>query len=477
MTDELDARRATVAARDTSTTGDDITGFDDAAPDDMDAPDVASDEASGEAKAAEPALPSLWRNRDYMGLWTGDAISSLGSSVSSIAYPLLVLFATGSVARAGLITAAGMIGGTVTTLWGGAWADRVSRKALLFWCPLAQAAAIGVVAVLVAAGGCPLSVLVAAAAAGGIAGGIRSGARAPALRRIVPKTQFATATSQMMGRDMAAEFFGSPLGGLLFSMARWLPFGADAVSYVFASLGALLIRRPLGPERDAGQREHDSVLSDVTEGLRYVRRVPFLRFVATWGPMVNVIAGGYFLLFIAVLKYRGASPTVIGLANGLAMTSGVLGAVLGPAVLRRVPARVVFLTAGWLLAAATLLTGLVPRAWQIALAVCLVIVIIVPLNALLDSYQIRIVPDRLSGRVSATVTFAAQSLQWTGPLLAGVLADAFGAPTATLVFGIATVPLAIGSHLARSVRLLDTPVEQVEEQDPLVPTGSASASS
>ena len=50
--------------------------------------------------------PSLWRSRDYLGFWTGDAISSLGSSMSAIGYPLLILFATGSVARAGIVTAA-----------------------------------------------------------------------------------------------------------------------------------------------------------------------------------------------------------------------------------------------------------------------------------------------------------------------------------------------------------------------------------
>ncbi|MBR7839586.1 hypothetical protein KDL01_40410, partial [Actinospica durhamensis] len=48
---------------------------------------------SGDEVAATP----LWRNRDYAGWWLSSLISSLGSSMSQITYPLLMLYATGSV--------------------------------------------------------------------------------------------------------------------------------------------------------------------------------------------------------------------------------------------------------------------------------------------------------------------------------------------------------------------------------------------
>jgi hypothetical protein len=35
----------------------------------------------------EPATDSLWRNFDYVGWWTGNTVSALGTSVSAIAYP------------------------------------------------------------------------------------------------------------------------------------------------------------------------------------------------------------------------------------------------------------------------------------------------------------------------------------------------------------------------------------------------------
>src|SRR5205823_11534354 len=49
-----------------------------------------------------PAAP-LRRNREFVALWVGQALSTLGISISSFAYPLVVLDATGSPAQAGLV--------------------------------------------------------------------------------------------------------------------------------------------------------------------------------------------------------------------------------------------------------------------------------------------------------------------------------------------------------------------------------------
>lgn len=49
--------------------------------------------------------PLLWRNRDYMVLRGGQFISSLGSGVSYLAFPLLVLAITRSPALTGLSSA------------------------------------------------------------------------------------------------------------------------------------------------------------------------------------------------------------------------------------------------------------------------------------------------------------------------------------------------------------------------------------
>src|ERR1700687_2228037 len=58
---------------------------------------IIKDEATVTAKRP----PSLWRNRDYMLLWSGQMVSSIGTEVSTLAFPLLILALTGSPATAG----------------------------------------------------------------------------------------------------------------------------------------------------------------------------------------------------------------------------------------------------------------------------------------------------------------------------------------------------------------------------------------
>src|SRR5258707_4021956 len=57
---------------------------------------------TGDTGEAQPSARSLWRNQDYLLLWCGQAISTIGGSVSGLAFPLLVLAVTGSPIYGGL---------------------------------------------------------------------------------------------------------------------------------------------------------------------------------------------------------------------------------------------------------------------------------------------------------------------------------------------------------------------------------------
>ena len=172
-----------------------------------------------------------------------------------------MLFTTGSVFDAGVIAAAGRIGILSTTLWGGAMADRVSRRLILIAVPLAQAALMSVVASLVYAGHVLIPLLAGASLVDGALVGILQGATLPALRRIVPREQVA----------------------------------ADAVSFVFAATGAALIRRPLGPDRADGTENEDGDPTGRRQRARRHRRglalrtpAEFLRYMTVWIAVTNM---------------------------------------------------------------------------------------------------------------------------------------------------------------------------------------------
>jgi MFS family permease len=104
-----------------------------------------------------------------------------------------------------------------------------------------------------------------------------------------------------------------------------------------------------------------------------------------------------------------------------------------------------------------------PNLWEIAIALLVCQIGLAPLNVVIGAYVIRLTPDVLMGRTSAVNRFGAMSLQWTGPLLAGLLADLLGPPAAALMLAVALVPFGVSLHLAKSLRVLDQSLDKVTE--------------
>ena len=425
----------------------------------------ASAGRAGEPEAAGPPASrrSLWRNRDYMAWWTGETLSMFGTSMSSLAFPLLVLFTTGSATGAGLIAGARQIGALATTLWGGALADRVSRKLLLVGGPLVEAAVMAVVAVDARGSRPSIALLAGAGALAGIVAGLYTGAVRPAMRRIVPLELFAARAAQEQGRDMAAELVANPVAAILFTIAHWIPFAGDAVSFLFSALGAAAIRAPLGPEPADRAQGRGSLTSDMREGFRFLLAQPFLRYMLVWGALINMVGNVLGLIFIALMRYRGAGPRMIGLASSTMLVMGVAGALLTAQVIKRLPLRPVFVGVGWTFMLGLVACAVVPQVWGATAVLSLTMLLIVPLNAITSSYSVRLIPDALTGRINSAMSSGSQSLVWLGYTGFGWLADRFGPPTAMLCAAAFVLPLAVAPHMVRSLDILRTPVEQVQE--------------
>src|SRR5450432_2324152 len=92
---------------------------------------------------AQPPVRSLWRNRDYMLLWTGQLVSSVGSQVSQLAFPLLILALTHSPAQAGLAGALRALPYLIFSLPAGALIDRWDRKRVMILSDIVRGLALG----------------------------------------------------------------------------------------------------------------------------------------------------------------------------------------------------------------------------------------------------------------------------------------------------------------------------------------------
>ena len=77
---------------------------------------------------------ALWRNHDYMVLWTGQSLSSLGTGISQVAFPILIFVLTNNPAMAGFIFSVGQLPYLLFSLPVGALVDRWDRKWVMILC-------------------------------------------------------------------------------------------------------------------------------------------------------------------------------------------------------------------------------------------------------------------------------------------------------------------------------------------------------
>lgn len=420
--------------------------------------DGASEQAPAEAKQSNRLL---FRNRDYTGWWIGATVSEYGTALSTVAYPLLILFVTGSSTSAGVVAAAESIGGLITMLIGGALADRVSRRALLLASPLVQAAVVSTVAVAVLTGHVYVSHVAVVGLIQGLVGGLSGGADFAALRRVVPEEMLPNAFALAQGRTWAIRLAGPSSGGLLFGVARWLPFLGDAVSFLASALGVLLIRKPLGPDPDEHADERESILASIAGGFRYIRSNAYLRFLTIWTGLENCLINGLLILVIVLIHSRHGSATLIGAVSSLGAVGGLIGASVSSRIAKRIPGRPLVIAVSWIMVAATVGIALVPNPWAIGALIALMFVLIAPLNVVFGTYEVRMIPDALMGRVSSAISFGASSVRWLGPLSAGTLASVFSPSVATLVFAGVQAAVAMSTFIASGLHVLGRPIDEV----------------
>src|SRR4051794_34491212 len=293
----------------------------------------------------------LSRNREFVALWIGQFLSFLGISVSSFAYPLVVLAATGSAAKAGLVGTVLASTTFILRLPAGALVDRWDRKRLMVVCDAGRALASGSLAVAFALGRFHLLHVLAVAFVEGSLGVLFGPAEAAAVRRVVAPEQRREAVAWNQSRTQLGGVIGPPLGGVLLAAGRALPFALDALSYLCSLLAILTVRTPLREEAV----ERGRFRAETIDGMRWLWRRPFMRSLLTWLALCTLAFGAIGLVILVLARDRGASSVQLGLMFAITSGGGVAGSLAAPWLLRRLSARALVLAFGWTCAATMLL--------------------------------------------------------------------------------------------------------------------------
>src|SRR5712692_2338770 len=157
--------------------------------------DVQNNQSLSNEASSQRRL-SLWRNRDYLLLWGGQMVSMTGTGISQLAFPLLVLFLTGSPAQAGFPGALRSLPYLLLSLPAGALVDRWNRKKMMISCDIGRALTLVSIPFAFAIGHLTVFQLYVTSLLEGMFFVFFNLAETASLRHVVDKEQLATAAAQ-----------------------------------------------------------------------------------------------------------------------------------------------------------------------------------------------------------------------------------------------------------------------------------------
>src|SRR6188472_2463268 len=261
------------------------------------------------------ALP-LRRNRDFVLLQISQLVSSGGSQITAIAYPLLVLSLTGSSAKAGLVAFARLLPTALFTLPAGLAADHWNRRRLMIAAHALRAVAVGTLGVFVAMDDIAFWVIPTVAFVEGAGAAVYATASAGAMRAVVSKQQLPDAVAVVTGREAAISLAAPPVGGALFGLAA---------SYAVSTVLLVVMRTPFQEEREVDAAPLRTRLS---EGFRFLWAHPFLRTCAFLFGLANFIGPGVLLAIVVIAEGQGLTGGQVWLLVSVFGGAILLGSVL-----------------------------------------------------------------------------------------------------------------------------------------------------
>jgi MFS family permease len=402
-----------------------------------------------EAAETVQTRPELYRNSNFVLLWTGQFISQVGDRLAMVALPWLIYgsthhsaFSTG--AMFALYTLPYVLFGTVA----GAFIDRLDKRRVMVAADVARAGlvlAVPFVAEWSLAGVFVLAFVISSVAV------FFDPCKLAILPDLVTKNQLVRANSLLATGETLTETVGYALAGfIVYYLARKVVFGIDAGTFVVSAL-ALLTMRYAAPLRQGAELTARNLGREMREGLSFLRHHSGL-LANTVLVVASIIGIGavYPLTFLFAVRVLHGGTAAFGIMEASLGAGFFVGSLLMAALGRRVR-KGVAMTAGLALMGG----GFTSVAICTSLALVVVPIFVAgAANAAvlisIDTYFQQAVPEALRGRLWGTRFTITQSVFAASVLAGGALAAVFPVASLFIAAGLITaVPGLVGLFVPR----------------------------
>lgn len=384
----------------------------------------------------------LWQHPDFLRLWGAETVSLWGTQVTLLALPTAAILAlhAGSM-EVGLLLALQQLSFLFVGPFAGVMADRLSRRHIMVVADLGRMLILGSIPLAFALGHLTMAHLLLVTAVVGILTVFFDVSYQSYLLTLVSRTNLVEGNAKLALGDASARIGGPALAGILIQVVgAATAITADALSYLASALSLISIKKQEPRSALPAENGTKGVFLEAREGLEVVFCNPILRFIAIVNTLQNLgisIAEAVVLIF----AYRRLllSPGVVGIAMAIGSIGFVLGALLASSTARKLGIGPTLAIFGFIGGFSYLLIPLgvfgTPALfivlWRLLYGLQLPIY---DINQI--SLRQAVTPDRLQGRMNATMRTASFGALGVGALVGGFLGNQLGLVLTILLGGI-----------------------------------------
>ena len=359
-------------------------------------------------------------------MWAASIVSNLADGVLGAAAPLLAIALTDNTVLISSLGAMVMLPWLLFAIPIGALVDRLDRRFILAGSNALRAGIIGVVALGVATHHVTIYWLIAASFIIGVCEVAADTTSQSLIPQLLEKENFEKGNSRLsISETVVQGFIGSPLSGVLYAIAIYLPFFFNSFGYVVSALLALSI--PIKYLQDVrtenAEKEKKNFVQDMKFGIHYLYNHKVLRRLVVTTSVIGVCysMGTSTMVLFLVEELNMPKPLF-----GVILTIQGLGAIAGSIVAPKASTkfgRSTMMTFGIFFSSLVLLgQGFSPNLFIFVALATFGAFTISQWNILLMATYQTVIPNELYGRIHGTRRTIVWGMMPFGSLIGGVLA-------------------------------------------------------
>jgi MFS family permease len=378
--------------------------------------------------------PSLWRHRDFVKLWTGETISQFGTQVSLLAIPLIAALTLNVTPfEFGLLGTIEFLPFILISLPAGVWVDRLPRRPILIIGDIGRGVALLSIPIAFTFNSLTIWQLYVVGFINGCLTVFFDVAYQAYLPALVERDDILEGNSKLEISRSAAQITGPGVAGFLIGLITApMAIIVDSISFFGSALFVLRIRKqePRPERTKTAEGKNVGMRTEIADGLRFVLGNRYLRAIAACTGSSNLFGNiGFAILILYAVRSLGMTAATIGIALSIGSIGALLGALTANRIGRWLGVGPTIVITAVLFAPPMLMIALTPPELALPIAAASIFLASfgsVVYNITQVSFRQAITPERMQGRMNATMRFIVWGTIPFGNIIGGLLGGIIG---------------------------------------------------